>query len=101
VTFDGVSDLNKDEILLFDNVKFRVVSWIGNDVYLQQLGIKYIDPLGTLIAENENTRQYNAIGIKAYPEVNKYSGKLIYASNENPFSFTEDQGIIIKTFLHF
>lgn len=101
ITFSNTTNLVIDEILLFGTVKFRVVYWVGNDVHLQQLGIKYVDPLGVLIAETENTRTYNAIAIHAYPEVNKYSGKLIYASNENPFSITEDQGIIIKTFLHF
>lgn len=101
VTLNTNAGLVKDEILLFGNIKFRVVSWVGNDVYLQQLGIKYVDPLGTLIAEAENTRTYNANAIVSYPEVNKYSGKLIYTSNENPFSFAEDQEITIKTFLHF
>lgn len=101
VNFNNTTGLVKDEILLFGDIKFRVVSWIGNTVHIQQLGIKYVDPLGVLIAEAENTRTYNSISIVSYPEINKYSGKLIYTSNENPFSFTEDQGIIIKTFLQF
>lgn len=101
VLFEDVIDLIKDEILIIDDVKFRVISIFGNTVTLQQLGIKYIDPLGVLVAETENTRTYNAVNILKYPEVNKYSGKLIYVSNENPFSFTEDQDITVKTFLKF
>lgn len=101
VEFQSVIGLVKDEILIIDNIKFRVLSFVGNIVTLQQLGIKYINPIGIFVADSENTRQYNSINVIKYPEVNKYSGKLIYSSNESPFSFSEDQGIIIKTFLQF
>jgi hypothetical protein len=101
VEFSSVLGLVKDEILILNNIKFRVISSIGNIVTLQQLGIKYIDPIGVFVADSENTRQYNSINVIKYPEVNKYSGKLIYSSNESPFSFSEEQGIIIKTFLKF
>lgn len=99
--FDSVANLVMDEILLFNNVKFRVISVASNVVHLQQLGAMYLPPYGTLIAENEATRTYNCTKITTQPLVNKYSGKLLYVSNESPFSFTEDQGIVIKTFLKF
>jgi hypothetical protein len=101
VEFDNVVGLVKDELLLLGGIKFRVISISGNNVTLQQLGIKYIDPIGVLVADIENTRQYASIKVIKYPDVNKYSGKLLYVSNESPFSFSEDQGIIIKTFLQF
>lgn len=101
VEFNNVTGLVKDEVLVINNIKFRVLSFIGKIVTLQQLGIKYINPIGTFIADSENTRQYNSINVVSFPSVNKYSGKLIYSSNESPFSFSENQGIIIKTFLQF
>lgn len=101
VEFDTTVGLVKDEILLFNNVKFRVVAIDGNKVTLQQLGIKYIDPVGVMVSFIENVREYTSTKILKYPEVNKYSGKLLYISNETPFSFSEEQGITIKTFLQF
>jgi hypothetical protein len=99
--FNTTVGLVKDEILLLNNIKFRVVSIDGNKVTLQQIGIKYIDPLGTMVSVIENTREYTSTRIIKYPEVNKYSGKLLYVSDEPAFSFSEDQGITIKTFLQF
>lgn len=99
--FSSVAGLVLDEILMLNNIKFRVIAVNSNNVHLQQMGSTYNPPVGQLIAENENTRTYNSVKIISAPNVNKYSGKLLYISNENPFSFTEDQGIIIKTFLKF
>lgn len=99
--FDTTVGLLKDEILLFGSIRFRVVAIDGNMVTLQQLGIKYIDPVGVLTSVIENTREYTSTKIIKYPEVNKYSGKLLYISNESAISFSEDQGITIKTFLQF
>jgi hypothetical protein len=99
--FTNVVGLLVDEVLVISGVKFRVVSISGTTVTLQQLGTKYLAPIGTLVAEVENTRVYNSFNLLSSPVANKYSGKLLYVSNEDPFSFTEDQGIVIKTFLKF
>lgn len=101
VQFSSVLNLIVDEVLLLNNSRFRVVGIDGNNVKLQALGTKLITPLGTLVAESNGTRSYNAIRVLDYPNVNKYSGKLLYVADENPFSFTAEQGIAIKTFLKF
>lgn len=101
LTFTNVTNLMVDENLLMNNIKYRVVAINLNTVYLQQLGNTFNLPIGILTAEVENTRSYTTTEVLVSPAVNKYSGKLLYVSNENPFSFTEDQGIIIKTFLTF
>ena len=101
VNFTSSTGLVLDEILLLDNVSFRVVSWIGTSVMLQQLGTRQINPTGQFIAATNNSRTYNSVSVISSPGANKYSGKLLYLSNENPFSFTSDQGIIVKTFLNF
>ena len=68
---------------------------------LQQLSTKYVNPTGTLAAISESTRTYDAISVTKYPTANKYSGELLYVATEQPFFFTAEQGIIIKTFLKF
>lgn len=99
--FNTVTDLVIDEILLQSGNKFRVASISGNNVVIQPMGVAPFNNSEQLIAETNNSRVYSVTAITRYPIVNKYSGKLIYVSNENPFSFTESQGIIIKTFLNF
>ena len=101
VNFVSTTGMIPDEILLLGSIRFRIISVNGSTATLQQLGTKYGSPIGTLVAESENTRTYNAQTIVSYPTVNKYSGKLMYVSNENPFSFTENQSIVIKTVLKF
>lgn len=101
VVFSNTTNLTVDEVLVKNGTKYRVVYISGNVVYLQQLGIKYTEPIGSMYAEKENTRTYNAISISKYPTANKYSGDLLYVSAEQPFLFTAEQGIIIKTLLKF
>lgn len=99
--FDVVSTLVIDEVLKFGTIKYRVVNKTGFNVTLQQLGPGLVSTFTTLIAESDSNRSYNVSSITAFPIANKYSGKLLYVSNENPFSFTDSQGIVIKTFLKF
>ena len=99
--FDVVSTLNIDEILMFGAIKFRVVNKLGFNVTLQQLGPGLVSAFPTLVAELDSARSYNVSSITSYPLANKYAGKLMYVSNENPFSFNDAQGIVIKTFLKF
>ena len=101
VIFSNVVGLKLDEILISDSVKFRVVSIVGSVVILQKLGTQPTLPVGNLYIESEPTRVYSSISITSYPTANKYSGSLMYISNESPFTFTPEQGIVIKTFLTF
>jgi hypothetical protein len=101
VEFTNTIGLVVDEILVFGTNRYRVLSFTGNIVNLQQLGIKYIIPTGVMTAETDSNRVYTSIALISSPDVNKYSGDLLYISDENPFSFSNDQGISIKTFLKF
>lgn len=100
-TFTATTGLQLDEVLFIGSTKFRVVYFNGTKVILQPIGPKLIAPTGTLTAELDSARQYTCTAISTQPVINKYSGNLLYVSNENPFSFTENQGILIKTYLKF
>lgn len=101
VNFNTNVNLVKDEILLNSGVKFRVVNVnTNNTVTLQMIGNKQIS-FTPFVAETNITRTYTLTSIVSRPTIDKYSGYLSYVSNENPFSFTESQGITIKTFLTF
>lgn len=101
VEFDTTVGLVQDELLAAGSTRYRVLSFAGNIVNLQQLGVKYVVPTGTMIAEADTNRVYSSILLISSPDVNKYSGDLLYISDENPFTFNNDQGISIKTFLKF
>jgi hypothetical protein len=99
VTFASKTGLLIDEILLKAGVRFRVVSITNNDVTLQPLGSGYVASAGTYIAETNSNRTYTTTNVASTPVIDKYSGDLLFASAENPFTFTADQTFIIKTFL--
>lgn len=99
--FNTTSGLVLDEILTQNNIKFRVVYFTGTTVYLQQLGINSTNIIGGIVAETNSARTYTINSVVKYPTANKYSGGLLYVSNENPFTFSQEQGIVIKTFLKF
>lgn len=101
LNFDSTVGLVDDEILIFNSVKYRVIDFADNIVTLQQIGISSIVPLGSFYAEDQPERTYTSNRVVLYPVVNKYTGKLLYASNETPFQFSPEQGISIKTFLKF
>jgi len=99
VTFDTIAGLVIDEILLKDGAKFRVVAIKLNDITLQPISYGYVASAGTYIAEGDSGRSYTTTATISTPTIDKYSGDLLFATAENPFSFTADQTFIIKTFL--
>lgn len=102
LNFQSVVGLEKDEILIFnDQYRYSVAEISGNTVYLQQLFDKSISPLGVFKAEADPNREYQSNAILYVPSYNKYTGSLLYVSNERSFSFSEEQGIIVKTFIKF
>lgn len=101
VTLDNVTGLLKDEILFQGNNRYVVVEISGTTVSLMKINFAGTLTTGTLIAEADNTRDYECTVIQSSPNFNKYSGNLLYASNEAAFTFNADQGIIIKTLIQF
>lgn len=106
VEFDHVTglqdqlDLGIEDILSFGENQYRVVDVLNLNVILQQIGTKYVQPIGPMVSNSTNTT-YISKSIISQPTVNKYSGKLLYSVNANPFAFTADQGIVVKTYLKF
>jgi len=78
-----------------------VVTISGDEVILEPITANSLSPNGNLFAVDNPARTYTCNKIVSSPIVDKYSGKLLYISNENPFAFTENQGLLIKTFLKF
>ena len=99
VTFNTVANLAVDQTLMFnDAYPYLVVYISGNNVWLQPLHNAQIDPVGNLI---RGTYTYTASNLTSRPTINKYSGDLMYVSDELPFIFSESQGLTIKTYVTF
>lgn len=96
----NTSSLSRDEILLFGSNKYRVLEINGQEVFLIPLDNDAIAPLGTLTS-TVNANSYNTIETLQPLNFDKYSGSLLYISSERPFSFSQEQSIVIKTFIKF
>ena len=99
--FTDVTGLLKDEVLIQGGNRFVVADIDGITVYLLKLNQTGTLITGELLTESDPTRDYDCSLIVSTPNFNKYTGSLIYISNEAPFTFTPEQGIIIKTLIQF
>lgn len=92
--------LVEDEILIENGVRYRVVSF--NDeaatVQVQKLGSSNVN-ITSLTAESDSNRIYAVDQVISYPLLDKYSGRMLYVSNESPFIIGPGQSIAVKTFL--
>lgn len=88
-----------DDILICDNKRYRVVSVDNNIVEVQQLNLVYSRPSGYFYKESNPSTQYSIISIISIPNVNKYSGNLLYVTNNTPFTPTSEQTIAIRTYI--
>lgn len=101
-TCSNVIGIVIDEVLVNStDQRYRVVFVSNNDVYLQPLQRSLIEPSGVLYAETDVNRTYSVELIVSKPIINKYSGNLLYVSNEQPFEFSETQSLLVKTYLRF
>jgi hypothetical protein len=100
VQFTSAAGVQKDTILRFGTDRYRVFSISGNIVGLVPLDTHTVAPLGPCIAEDGITT-YNSAALISFPEMNKYSGSVIYISTEEPFTFSDEQNLTIKTFISF
>jgi len=101
VSFVNPTGLAKDEVLIFGQHRFLVVDIDESEVILQCLHSINITPTGTCYKEGDEFSQFQTTGVVSSPTLNKQSGSLMFVSNENYFSFTADQGVILRTFIKF
>ena len=90
----------EDQILYLGNNRFRVFDFDATTAKLIPLDSVTISPVGTMV-DPTNSSQYIISDVIGSLDFNKYSGKLLYVSTENPFQFSADQSITIKTFIRF
>lgn len=99
-TLNNTTNLVVDETLVNRLNKFKVIAIESNDkVLLQQIGESLSAPSGAFTPEIPDGRSYSIISLNSVPAVNRFSGDLLYVSNENPFTFTEGQIVTVKTFI--
>jgi hypothetical protein len=80
--------------------RYRVISIVGDVVYLQAMGNRNVVPSG-LMGSEVGGRFYTVTNVISKPSVNKYSGKLLYVSFVPAVTFSDTQGVVIKTVLKF
>lgn len=91
---------DSEDILTLNSSRFRVISLDVNNVLLLQLDNKYTQPLGDMVCERTGIT-YKSLQLVSVPLIDRFSGKLLYVSDEDPFTFIDNQGLNIKTFLEF
>lgn len=94
-----VTNLLKDMVLTFNNERFRVLDFDSSSVLLVPLTNQII-PSGTLTSESGGLTFLTTELLSSF-EFDKYSGKLLFYSTENPFEFSDAQSITVKTFITF
>ena len=101
ILFQDVSGIQVDDVLISDNIRYKVVSINGLALKLQQISFIYKQPGGTFVKESDPSDTYSVTRIIAAPNVNKYSGNLLYVTNNPPLTTSIDQAFAIRTFIRF
>jgi len=100
VLFDTVSGLTIDSILTSNSStdttsKYRVVYFdsIKKEVYLKPLSKNSKTPTALI----NGSQSYSIQNITSSPTLDRYSGELLYVTNNTPFATVVDQTITLKT----
>lgn len=101
IQFNNTLGMLVDEVLMLGALRYRVVYIDDINAYLQPLQKTIVNPTGTFIAQDDVGRQYITSDVLQSPVINKYTGELLYVSNENPFEFSDTQGLLVKTYIQF
>lgn len=100
VVLNSNTGMVKDEVLFLDNKTFRVAEInTGNRAILVPLTQNILASGDMLTAQTNETRQYTINSITLVPDGDKYSGQVLFISDSDAFSFTDEQEITLKTFL--
>lgn len=99
--FDITSGIEIDDILINNDVRYRVVSIDGSSVRLQQLSSIYKIPSSVFFKQSDPSQIYKLVNVFSAPIVNKYSGNLLYTTNRGLFEPSDDLSFTVRSFLEF
>lgn len=91
---DALLHMNND-----DNSKFRIVSNTGSSLLLQALD-NAIPQIGSSFTNRTNNFSINTSAVTP-PNVDKYSGDLLFIDNRQAFTPTSDQTVTLRTVIRF
>ena len=102
----SVVDLEVDAIVYIDDIKHRIVSINENDIVVQQLCSNYhvINNYSSFSILNKITNISKYYEIKEVLEratADKYSGNLLFSSNNTPFILTSGRTFGIRSYIRF
>lgn len=99
VTVSSVTGLFPGDVIECARKLYRIVKIEGNYIVLIQMSSIYRQPAGSFFVVGDPVTTYNILDITLSPEVDKYSGNLMYVTNEPPFTTTDTQSVAIRTYL--
>jgi hypothetical protein len=98
--FENTVDLLPDMVIQNNINFFKVIYIDGKTVHLIPLTRKPVSPIG-ILRTADSVSSWSCSAILTYPTTDRYTGDLLFVSNEVPFIVDEVQGINIKTYLKF
>jgi hypothetical protein len=99
--FDNTNGIEVDEILINNDVRYRVVKIDRTSVRLQQLSSIYKIPSSVFFKQSDPSQTYSLVNVFSAPVVNKYSGNLLYTTNRGLFEPSDDLSFTVRSFLEF
>ena len=98
--------LERDDTLYYSETKrFTLVekTLINNKYYLvAQVNDNFVPTGGSTIYKLDGNRAYNmSINVVTQPEINKFSGEMLYIDNRLKFSSTTEQTVVVSTLISF
>ncbi len=99
ISLDSTTNIEIDSILLNNNTRYRVISKTSTTVLVQQNSSIFKMPQGVLISESNPTNTWTIRNVVFNSSANKYSGDLLYTSNTDPLIPSEQQSIVVRSFI--
>lgn len=101
VALNNIIDTVRDEILTIGVHKYRVIDIIvsSSEIVLCPLTTRAISVGDILHAPTDENRYYTVTSVVETPDANKFSGNILYVSNSDPFTFSSEQEITLKTYI--
>ena len=102
----SVVDLEIDSVVYIDDIRHRIVAIEGNDVLVQQLCSNYhvINNYSSFSSVNKITnisKYYEIKEVLEKPNADKYSGSLLFSSNNTPFILSSGRTFGVRSYVRF